>query len=167
MQNIPQLKLGLVAVSRDCFEIELSKKRKAALIKSCENLNISIVDIETVIENETDALKAEKELCQQNVNALVLFLGNFGPEGPTTILAQKFNGPVMLIAAAEENTACLASSRGDAYCGMLNASYNLGLRNINAYIPDYPVGTSEELASMISEFMPVARVLIALKKLKM
>ena len=29
---------------------------------------------------------------------------------------------------------------------MLNASYNLKLRNIHAYIPEYPVGTAEECA---------------------
>lgn len=166
MQNVPEVKLGIVAVSRDCFEIELSKKRKAAVIDACANMNISIVDIETVVENEVDVLKAEEELKQQGVNALVLFLGNFGPEGPTTLLAQKFGGPVMLAAAAEEDTACLASSRGDAYCGMLNASYNLGLRKINAHVPEYPVGTADEVACMIAEFIPVARVVAALKKLK-
>ena len=33
----------------------------------------------------------------------------------------------------------LVQGRGDAYCGMLNASYNLKLRNVGAYIPEYPV----------------------------
>ena len=55
MQNVPEVELGIVAVSRDCFEIELSKKRKAAVVEACANLNISIVDIDTVIENETDS----------------------------------------------------------------------------------------------------------------
>ena len=36
---------------------------------------------------------------------------------------------------------------------MLNASYNLKLRNIHAYIPEYPVGTAEECADMIHEFL--------------
>ena len=31
MQNIPVVKLGLVAVSRDCFPITLSEKRRAAI----------------------------------------------------------------------------------------------------------------------------------------
>ena len=47
----------------------------------------------------------------------------------------------MFCAAAEENIAVLADSRGDAYCGMLNASYNLKLRGVKAYIPEYPWGT--------------------------
>ena len=31
--------------------------------------------------------------------------------------------------------------------GMLNASYNLKLRELKAYIPEYPVGTPEEVAA--------------------
>ncbi len=50
----------------------------------------------------------------------------------------------------------LTQGRGDAYCGMLNASYNLALRNIQAYIPEYPVGTAEECADMLDEFVPIA-----------
>jgi L-fucose isomerase-like protein len=60
----------------------------------------------------------------------------------------------------------LIGGRGDAYCGMLNASYNLKLRNIKAYIPEYPVGTAEECATMINEFIPIARAIIGLKDLK-
>ena len=56
----------------------------------------------------------------------------------------------MVVAAAEEGN--LVQGRGDAYCGMLNASYNLKLRNLRAYIPEYPVGTAEEVAEMINEF---------------
>ena len=36
-----------------------------------------------------------------SVNALVVFLGNFGPETPETLLADWFDGPVMYVAAAE------------------------------------------------------------------
>jgi L-fucose isomerase-like protein len=49
---------------------------------------------------------------------------------------------------------------------MLNASYNLALRNIKAYIPEYPVGTATEVADMIAEFAPVANALLGLKNLK-
>ena len=44
----------------------------------------------------------------------------------------------------------LLDGRGDAYCGMLNASYNLRLRGIKAYIPEYPVGDAEDCADMIA-----------------
>ena len=33
MQNIPQVKLGIIAVSRDCFPIQLSESRRAAIAK--------------------------------------------------------------------------------------------------------------------------------------
>ena len=49
---------------------------------------------------------------------------------------------------------------------MLNASYNLALRNIKAYIPEYPVGTPAEVADMIEEFLPVARAVVGLRNLK-
>ena len=166
MQNLPDIKLGVVAVSRDCFPKELSAQRQKALMAACNSKNIPVVEIPTIVENETDAMQALAELRKNGANALMLFLGNFGPEGPTTILAEKFGGPVMVAAATEENTAGLASDRGDAYCGMLNASYNLGLRKIKAYIPEYPVGTADEVAGMIEGFIPVARVLVALKQLK-
>ena len=38
MQNIPQVKLGIVAVSRDCFPIELSQKRRGAILTACGRL---------------------------------------------------------------------------------------------------------------------------------
>ena len=67
-------------------------------------------------------------------NALCVYLGNFGPEISETLLAKHFDGPKMFVAAAEETGDHLCQGRGDAYCGMLNASYNLSLRNIKAYI---------------------------------
>ncbi len=164
--NIPKVKLGLVATSRDCFPIELSRTRRDAVVKAYREAGGEIFKVETVIENEKDVLQAEKELQEAGCNALVVFLGNFGPEGPETMLAQRFNGPAMFVAAAEEDVAVLASSRGDAFCGMLNASYSLGLKGMNVYIPEYPVGTCDEVAAMIAEFVPVAAVRIGLSSLK-
>lgn len=63
-------------------------------------------------------------------NALVVYLGNFGPEISETLLAKHFDGPKMFVAAAEETQDNLTQGRGDAYCGMLNASYNLKLRGV-------------------------------------
>ena len=166
MNNVPTVKLGLVGVSRDCFPIELSRKRRIRVAEECRKKSISIVEIPTVVENEKDALKALDEIKAAGVNALVVFLGNFGPEGPTTILAQRFDGPVMFAAAAEETGKDLIDGRGDAYCGMLNASYNIGLRKMRPHIPDYPVGMPDEIAAMIGEFIPAARILLGLKRLK-
>ncbi|MCX8161326.1 MAG: fucose isomerase [Candidatus Saccharicenans sp.] len=166
MGNIPQVKVGLIAVSRDCFPVELSRKRRMALAAECQKLGLSLVELETIIENENDVLKALREIQEKDVNSLVIFLGNFGPEGPTTILAQRFGGPVMLAAAAEETAADLYNGRGDAYCGLLNSSYNVGLRQLRVHIPEYPVGTAVEVARMIEEFIPVARTWLGLKNLK-
>lgn len=167
MQNIPTVNPGIVAVSRDCFLIELSKNRRDRLVGACREKGIQITGCETVIENENDVLRALKELSDKNINALVIFLGNFGPEGPLTLLAEKFDGPVMLCAAAEESGEDLVDGRGDAYCGMLNASYNVGLRKLSVHIPSYPVGIASECAEMIGEFIPTARVLLGLGKLKL
>lgn len=49
---------------------------------------------------------------------------------------------------------------------MLNASYNIGLRKLNPYIPEYPVGDAEEVSDMIAHFVDVARVVIGVKNLK-
>lgn len=166
MINIPQVKLGIVAVSRDCFPIELSSRRREAVVAACREKGIDIFEAKTTVENEKDVLKALQEIQDAGVNALVVYLGNFGPEGPETMLAQKFGGPSMYVAAAEETEKNLVEGRGDAYCGMLNASYNLGLRNLRPYIPEFPVGTADEIAVMISEFNDIARVVLGLSRLK-
>jgi len=166
MKNVPKVKLGIVAVSRDCFPIKLSEERRAAVVAACNAKSVSIVEIKTTIENENDVLKAIDEVKAAGVNAVVVYLGNFGPEGPETMLVQKLGIPSMFVAAAEETGDNLINGRGDAYCGMLNASYSLGLRGIRAYIPEYPVGTANEIADMIADFENIARVVIGVKSLK-
>ncbi|MBU3191947.1 L-fucose/L-arabinose isomerase family protein [Clostridium bowmanii] len=166
MKNLPQLKLGIVAVSRDCFPMDLSESRRKAVVENFKKSNVGIFECLTTVENETHMLKALKEVKEAGVNALVVYLGNFGPETSETLLAKQFGGPVMFAAASEESGDNLMNGRGDAYCGMLNASYNLALRNIKAFIPEYPVGTASEVADMISEFIPVATTLLGLDNLK-
>ena len=163
MNNIPEVKLGLVAVSRDCFPIALSEKRRAAIAAQCRDT--TLVEIKTTVENERDMLKAVEELKANDCNAAVVFLGNFGPETPETQIAKYFDGPCMFVAAAEGD-GDLINGRGDAYCGMLNCSYNLGMRHLKGYIPEYPVGTAEDIAEMIREFVPIARAVIGVKNLK-
>ena len=164
MTNIPEVKLGLIAVSRDCFPMALSETRRKAVAAACKKSSISITEAKTVVENENDALRAVDEIVKAGCNALVVFLGNFGPETPETLIAKWFYGPVMYAAAAEDND--LMGGRGDAYCGMLNCSYNLGLRKLKAVIPEYPVGEPKDIAAMIADFVPVARALIGVAALK-
>ena len=118
MENMPQIKIGIVAVSRDCFPQSLSENRRKALV---------------------NAFKSKYD--------------------PSLM-------PVMFCAAAEESQNDLIGGRGDAYCGMLNASYNLKLRNVKAYIPEYPVGDAEYCADLINEFVPIAKTIVGLKNLK-
>ena len=163
MNNIPEVKLGLIAVSRDCFPLALSIRRREAVKAAYKG---ELYECPVTVENEADMLKAVADVNAAGCNALVVFLGNFGPETPETLIAEKFDGPVMYAAAAEGD-GDLINGRGDAYCGMLNCSYNLGMRHIPAYIPEYPVGTAEDIAQMIADFVPVARAVIGLKNLKL
>ena len=144
MFNIPVVKLGIVAVSRDCFPADLATNRRKALVEAYGK-KYAASDIHEcpvcIVESETQMVEALEDLQKNECNALCVYLGNFGPEISETLLAKHFDGPVMFCAAAEESQKDLMDGRGDAYCGMLNASYNLALRNVNAYIPSYPVGS--------------------------
>ena len=169
MNNMPDLKIGVVAVSRDCFPESLSVARREALIKAYRKKYGDDCIYECpicIVESEKHMVQALEDIKNNGCNALVVYLGNFGPEIAETLLAKHFDGPKMFIAAAEESGSNLIQGRGDAYCGMLNASYNLKLRNVKAYIPEYPVGTAEECADMITEFKPIARAVIGLSGLK-
>ncbi len=169
MNNIPKVKVGIVAVSRDCFPESLSVNRRKALV-AAYTAKYGMDDIYEcpicIVESEVQAVEAIKDLKEQGVNALCVYLGNFGPEISESLLVQLFDGPAMICAAAEESQADLMDGRGDAYCGVLNASYAMKLRNVKAYIPEYPVGTAEECADMINEFVPMARAIVGLKSLK-
>lgn len=171
MNNTPKIKIGIVAVSRDCFPEDLSVTRRKNLVKAYEE-KYGKEDIYEcpvcIVESEIHMLQALEDIKKAGCNALCVYLGNFGPEISETMLAQYFDGPKMFVAAAEESSSNggLVGGRGDAYCGMLNASYNLKLRGVNAYIPEYPVGNAEECADMIHEFVPVAKAVYGLKNLK-
>ncbi len=171
MNNMPEVKVGIVAVSRDCFPESLSVTRRENLVKAYkakyDEKEIYECPI-CIVESEIHMMQALEDIKKAGCNALCVYLGNFGPEIAETMLAKYFDGPKMFVAAAEETSenGGLVQGRGDAYCGMLNASYNLKLRGVKAYIPEYPVGTAEECADMIHEFLPVAKAVYALENLK-
>lgn len=174
MQNIPKIKVGVVAVSRDCFPESLSVGRRKALISAYHGLFGKDADIYEcpvcIVESEKQMLQAYEDVVNAGCNALCVYLGNFGPEIAETMLAQRWvqktGYPVMFCAAAEEDISVLASDRGDAYCGMLNASYNLKLRGVHAYIPESPVGDAEHCARLIRDFEGIAAALVGIKDLK-
>ena len=169
MSNMPEVKIAVVAVSRDCFPESLSVTRRENLMKAYQEKygEEGIYECPIcIVESEIHMVQALEDIQKAGCNALAVYLGNFGPEIAETLLAKHFDGPKMFLAAAEETGSSLLDGRGDAYCGMLNASYNLKLRNINAYIPEYPVGDAGECADMIHEFLPIARAIIGLSNLK-
>ena len=169
MNNMPKMKVGIVAVSRDCFPESLSVNRRKALVEAYAK-KYDAEDIYEcpicIVESEIHMVQALEDIKAAGCNALCVYLGNFGPEISETLLAKHFDGPKMFCAAAEETGKDLIGGRGDAYCGMLNASYNLQLRNVKAYIPEYPVGDAEDCADMIHDFLPIARAVYALNNLK-
>ena len=169
MNNLPKVKIGIVAVSRDCFPESLSVNRRKALIKAYTD-KYDASDIYEcpicIVESEIHMVQALEDIKKAGCNALCVYLGNFGPEISETLLAKHFEGPKMFCAAAEETQNDLCGGRGDAYCGMLNASYNLKLRNLKAYIPEYPVGDADECADMIAEFQTISKTVYAVKNLK-
>ena len=61
MNNIPQVKIGLVAVSRDCFPASLAINRRKALVESYKKLynDVDIYECPVcIIESETQTLEA-------------------------------------------------------------------------------------------------------------
>ena len=169
MNNMPEVKIGIVAVSRDCFPESLSVNRRKALVEAYTK-KYDAKDIYEcpvcIVESEIHMVQALEDIKKAGCNALCVYLGNFGPEISETLLAKHFDGPKMFIAAAEETQDKLCQGRGYASCGMLTASYNLQLRNVKAYIPEYPVGDAEDCADMIHEFLPIARAVEGLSNLK-
>ena len=168
INNKPKIKIGIVAVSRDCFPESLAVNRRKALVAAYTKKYGADEIYECpicIVESEIHMCQALEDIKKNGCNALCVYLGNFGPEISETLLAKHFEGPKMFCAAAEETSkdGGLIQGRGDAYCGMLNASYNLKLRNIKAYIPE---GTAEQCADMIHEFAPIAKAVYALNHLK-
>ena len=169
MVNLPKVKIGIVAVSRDCFPESLSVNRRKALVEAYTK-KYGADDIYEcpicIVESEIHMVQALEDVKKAGCEALCVYLGNFGPEISETLLAKHFEGPKMFCAAAEESQNDLQDGRGDAYCGMLNASYNLKLRSVKAWIPEYPVGNAEECADMIHDFVPIANAVYGLNNLK-
>ncbi len=53
--NIPEVKLGIIAVSRDCFPIALSTQRRRSIVAAYPG---GLYECPITVENEHDALKA-------------------------------------------------------------------------------------------------------------
>ena len=126
MSNMPELKIGVVAVSRDCFPESLSVNRRAALMNAYK-AKYGEADIYEcpicIVESEIHMVQALEDIKAQGCNALVVYLGNFGPEIAETLLAKHFEGPKMFVAAAEETGR--QSDSGKRRCLLWNAQCKL------------------------------------------
>ena len=94
MNNMPKLKIGVVAVSRDCFPESLSVNRRAALMKAYTEKvwryrNLRMSNLYRGKRNFT-WYRHWKISKKAGCNALVVYLGNFGPEIAETLLAKQF-----------------------------------------------------------------------------
>ena len=77
--NMPKVKLGIVAVSRDCFPESLSVTRRGNLVKAIQG-EISAEDIYEcpicIVESEIHMVQALEDIKKAGCNALCVYLGN-------------------------------------------------------------------------------------------
>ena len=71
MNNIPVVKLGIIAVSRDCFPIQLSEKRRAAIKAAYTG---ELYECPVTVENEKDMEKALEDVTKLSVMHLLFSL---------------------------------------------------------------------------------------------
>ena len=95
MNNIPVVKAGIVAVSRDCFPESLSVNRRKALVdayaKKYDAADVYECPV-CIVESEIHMVQALEDVKKAGCDALVVYLGNFGPEISETLLAKHFDG---------------------------------------------------------------------------
>ena len=69
MSNVPVVKMGMIAVSRDCFPIALSERRSKAVEAAVQAKGMEFYRAEKMVENEKDMLAAVEEIKKAGVNA--------------------------------------------------------------------------------------------------
>ena len=121
MENIPVIKLGLVAVSRDCFPIALSEKRRAAIAEKCGQKKLDIVEIKTTVENEKDMLRAVEVLKSINGGYVIV------KDGETIATLPLELGGLMSLKSADEFIPMLDN--------IIQKAYEMGVnKNIDPFI---------------------------------
>ena len=79
MNNMPEVKIGVVAVSRDCFPESLSVSRREALMKAYKEKygekHIYECPI-CIVESEIHMVQALEDIKKAGCNALVVYLGD-------------------------------------------------------------------------------------------
>jgi len=159
----PEIKLGLVSASRNCFPRALSDERTNRLLERCRAAGIHPIVPEgdcRIIETKAHAAEAARQFKEAGCDAVVYYLGNFSGEIEDAVFVKAYDGPVMLLAAAEESGATLLQKRGDALCGLLSAALAINKRGLahRVHIPELPVVNAEEGVQEIAHFIKVIKV---------
>ena len=159
----PEIKLGLVSASRNCFPRSLSDERTNRLLERCHAAGIHPIVPEgdcRIIETKAHAAEAARQFKEAGCDAVVYYLGNFSGEIEDAVFVKAYDGPVMLLAAAEESGASLLQKRGDALCGLLSAALAINKRGLahRVHIPELPVVSAEEGVQEIAHFIKVTKV---------
>ena len=82
MSNLPEVKIGVVAVSRDCFPESLSVNRRKALMKAyTEKYGAdSVYECPVcIVESEIHMVQALEDIKKAGCNALVRISGQLRP----------------------------------------------------------------------------------------
>jgi len=164
----PDITLGLVSASRNCFPRALSEERTERLLQAASAAGINLVTPQgecRIIETKTHAREAAAQLRKAGVDAVVFFLGNFSPEIEDAVFLKEFDGFAMIIAAAEESADSLLSKRGDALCGLLSAALAVEKRGLmhKIHLPEGPVVNAEEGVKEIAHFIKIMKVVKGVK----
>ncbi len=160
----PDIKIGFVSASRNCFPRELSELRMTKIADKLAEKGVDFIiptSEASVIESKEHAVAAAEFFMKSNCDAAVLYLGNFSPEIEDAFFVKNFTKPVLLIAAAEENAQSVANSRGDALCGLMSASLAIAKRGLSerVIIPAKPLVNAETAVLEIEKFIKICKVI--------
>lgn len=161
----PDVILGFVSASRNCFPRALSQERSARILEAAAREGIALVvprGEAAVIETKSHAGDAARQLKAAGADAVVFYLGNFSPEIEDAVFLKEFDGPAMVLAAAEERGDTLLHQRGDALCGLLSAALAIERRGLSAKI-HYPEAPVVDLAGAIREIAHFRRIMKVVK----
>ena len=93
MNNIPNVKIGIIVGSTDWLPSEIAINNRKKLVENY----VSKYGAENIFEcsicltdNEANLKRALKEIENAECNALCMYFANYGPESAGTLLAQKF-----------------------------------------------------------------------------
>ena len=141
MNNIPEVKLGIIAVSRDCFPIALSERRRAAIVKTCGG---NICECPVTVENESDMLAAVEnvkaaapwqvwsfgpELLDDEGKALTSFNSVVLPNNPRAAIGYVEPGHYYLVEVEGSRGGAYSGSRGMKMYELANLFESLGCRS--------------------------------------